>query len=173
MYYNQDQCKVDDGYGPGVDLNRNYEWAFAQDNEGSSGEPCEEDYRGPHPFSEPETRAIRDFLIENNKVKFAINFHAYGNLMIQPFNADDIENANLNKPEYSHAKTFYNELRKSHVAPERNEQGNGQQTIKYTANGEASDYMLGERKIIALSPELGTSNDKSNDFLISSKEVLA
>lgn len=82
VYNNQVQCKKDEGYGPGVDLNRNYNWAFAKDNEGSSGDPCAEDYRGPHPFSEPETRAIRDFLVNHDQVKFAINFHAYGNLMI-------------------------------------------------------------------------------------------
>ena len=28
-------------------------------------------------------------------------------------------------------------------------------TINYSANGEASDWMLGERKVISLSPELG------------------
>lgn len=163
---------MNDGYGPGVDLNRNYAWAFAKDNEGSSGDPCAEDYRGPHPFSEPETRAVRDFLIQQDKVKFAINFHAYGNLMIQPFNADDASNANLDMPEYIHAKAFYEELSASGKIPAGNQKGNGQQTIGYTANGEASDYMLGDRKVIALSPELGIQNTHSNHFTIRSKHVL-
>ena len=30
----------------GVDLNRNYDWAFGIDNIGSNGNPCAEDYRG-------------------------------------------------------------------------------------------------------------------------------
>jgi hypothetical protein len=30
----------------GVDLNRNYEYKFGFDNEGSSDNPCQEDYRG-------------------------------------------------------------------------------------------------------------------------------
>ena len=34
--------------------------------------------------------------------------------------------------------------------------GNGAITIGYTANGEASDWMLGERGIYAISPEIGT-----------------
>ena len=33
-------------------------------------------------------------------------------------------------------------------------------TVNYEANGEASDWMLGDRGIIAMSPELGTK-DKS------------
>jgi hypothetical protein len=42
--------------GIGVDLNRNYDFAFGIDEKGSSIDPCEEDYRGPYPFSEPATR---------------------------------------------------------------------------------------------------------------------
>ena len=39
----------------GVDLNRNFGYKWGHDDEGSSNGPCEEDYRGPSPFSEPET----------------------------------------------------------------------------------------------------------------------
>lgn len=39
----------------GVDLNRNYPYAFAYNDEGSSVDPCTDIYRGPEPFSEPET----------------------------------------------------------------------------------------------------------------------
>ena len=42
--------------GIGVDLNRNYDFAFGIDEKGSSIDPCEEDYRGPYAFSEPATR---------------------------------------------------------------------------------------------------------------------
>ena len=51
-------CKADD---IGVDLNRNYDYFFAKDNEGSSNKPCQEDYRGEYPFSEPETRIPSSF----------------------------------------------------------------------------------------------------------------
>jgi len=40
----------------GVDLNRNYDFAYAYDDEGSSSNPCDEDFRGQEPFSEPATR---------------------------------------------------------------------------------------------------------------------
>lgn len=44
----------------GVDLNRNYplEWGGS----GSSGNSCDETYRGPAPASEPEVRAMMDFI---------------------------------------------------------------------------------------------------------------
>ena len=73
---------------------------FAFSDEGSSGEEnqCSDDYRGPEPFSEPETRAIRDFLNHWKNIKVAINLHAYGNLFIHPFNFDSsAENLLLSK----------------------------------------------------------------------------
>jgi len=48
----------------GVDLNRNYAVDWNKPG-GNSKIPCEESYRGVHPFSEPETKAIRDFLISH------------------------------------------------------------------------------------------------------------
>lgn len=70
---------------------------FAYDNKGSHGEEdvCADDYRGPSPFSEPETVAMRDFVEFWNNIKLAINFHAYGNLHITPFNFDNKQNINL------------------------------------------------------------------------------
>ena len=72
----------------GVDLNRNYGYKFAHDNQGSIGKYCGEDFRGPEAFSEPETRAMRDFLIDHPNVIIAINFHAWGPLFITPYNWD-------------------------------------------------------------------------------------
>lgn len=58
----KDQCAGHDEYG--VDLNRNYgtDWAIGG---GSETGPCAGNFRGEAPFSEPETQAIRDFLIKN------------------------------------------------------------------------------------------------------------
>ena len=43
----------------GVDINRNYGYAWGFDEIGSSGQPGSDVYRGTAPFSEPETAAIR------------------------------------------------------------------------------------------------------------------
>ncbi len=61
----------------GVDLNRNYEYQFAKDNKGSGNDPCSEDYRGEHAFSESETVAVRDFILKfQERLGVVINFHA-------------------------------------------------------------------------------------------------
>eukprot|EP00353_Schmidingerella_taraikaensis_P019025 CAMPEP_0185621200 /NCGR_PEP_ID=MMETSP0436-20130131/56495_1 /TAXON_ID=626734 ORGANISM="Favella taraikaensis, Strain Fe Narragansett Bay" /NCGR_SAMPLE_ID=MMETSP0436 /ASSEMBLY_ACC=CAM_ASM_000390 /LENGTH=70 /DNA_ID=CAMNT_0028262221 /DNA_START=482 /DNA_END=694 /DNA_ORIENTATION=- len=46
-------------------------------------------------------------------------------------------------------------------------------TIGYTANGEASDWMLHELGIFALSPELGISNKSAETFFIRDQFTLA
>ena len=75
----------DDTY-TGVDLNRNY--GFSHGNQGSKEDPCGESFSGPFPFSEPETRAMRDFIFKHvNEIKFVYNFHSYGNMYVTPFNA--------------------------------------------------------------------------------------
>jgi hypothetical protein len=59
---------------------------------------CSECYRGPEPFSEPETKALRTFLNEHQKqIKFVYNFHSNGNMWIYPYNGrvdNDIETRN-------------------------------------------------------------------------------
>ena len=83
---NQVNCVGED---IGVDLNRNYGYKFGVDNEGSENLPCSEDYRGPKAFSEAETRAIRDFVSALAHLNIALNFHAWGNLFVIPFNYSD------------------------------------------------------------------------------------
>ena len=72
--------------GPGVDLNRNYPVCFdrATKDRSASTTPCSEDYQGEHPFSEPETAAIRDLTGRQN-FTFAINYHSYGKEITMPF----------------------------------------------------------------------------------------
>ena len=50
----------------GVDLNRNYDYKFGSGK--SHNYECPEylDYRGPHAFSEPETRAFANFLTKKS-----------------------------------------------------------------------------------------------------------
>lgn len=72
----------------GVDLNRNYDWAFGIDNVGSNGNPCEEDFRGRHAFSEPATKQIKTLIEktpEGRQIKIALNLHSWGNLLIHPW----------------------------------------------------------------------------------------
>ncbi|XP_055842588.1 uncharacterized protein LOC129909538 [Episyrphus balteatus] len=67
----------------GVDLNHN--WHFNWGRKGSSKTPCNEFFAGPTSFSEPETRAISKFLLENRKqIKLFISLQAYGQMISYP-----------------------------------------------------------------------------------------
>lgn len=79
----------------GVDPNRN--WGFRWGGEGASTSPCSETYRGPRPFSEPETAAIRDFILQRNtQIKIYITFHSFGQYILYPWGyaAVDSEDSN-------------------------------------------------------------------------------
>jgi len=56
------------------------------------------------------------------------------------------------------ALQFYDDIYKNSGLPEKAVEGNGFSMVQYSANGEASDWMLGRHGIYALSPELGTAN---------------
>ena len=77
----------------GVDLNRNWGFAFYKDaieygKRVELDDPCAEDFQGPYPFSEPETRALRDFIMSRtNQLRYVANFHSFGNRLLKPFNS--------------------------------------------------------------------------------------
>ena len=81
----------DNGDGTfGVDLNRNYngsengdplgEWGVA----GTSFNTSDSTYCGEYPFSEPETQAVRD-LVLNRSFVVAADFHTYSDLVMWPW----------------------------------------------------------------------------------------
>ena len=73
----------------GVDLSRNYDYSFGSNNVGSSPNICDDQYRGPFAFSEPETQAIRNFISNNTNILVVINLFAYGNSFNIPFSFDN------------------------------------------------------------------------------------
>ncbi|KAJ2945707.1 hypothetical protein O0L34_g549 [Tuta absoluta] len=69
----------------GVDLNRNFSYGWGNDD-GSSKDPNHVFYRGPAPFSEPESMAVRDtILCSNQKFKVFLSYHSYYELIIFPW----------------------------------------------------------------------------------------
>ncbi|PNF25142.1 Carboxypeptidase B [Cryptotermes secundus] len=68
----------------GVDMNRN--WNFHWGEVGASDDPCQETYAGPRPFSEPETRAISDFIMDRkDRIKLYLTMHAYSQMWLIPW----------------------------------------------------------------------------------------
>ncbi|KAM9610119.1 zinc finger CCCH domain-containing protein 13 isoform 9-T18 [Trichechus inunguis] len=69
----------------GTDLNRNFaskHWC----EEGASSFSCSETYCGPYPESEPEVKAVADFLRKNiNHIKAYISMHSYSQHIVFPY----------------------------------------------------------------------------------------
>jgi carboxypeptidase T len=78
---------ADNGDGTfGVDLNRNYSVHWG--GTGSSGYTSDQTYRGPYAFSEPETCAFRDFVMDRaaeGKLKGVLSYHSYSQLVLYPW----------------------------------------------------------------------------------------
>ncbi len=77
------------GPSVGTDLNRNYGYRFGCCG-GSSGSGKNIEYRGPHAFSAPETRALRDFVQSRvingvQQIRTHITLHTNGELILWPY----------------------------------------------------------------------------------------
>ena len=72
--------------GYGVDINRNYPYAWGTCN-GSSGSTYSDTYRGPSAGSEPETQAMMG-LVSRIQPVMSISYHSYSELVIYPYGCD-------------------------------------------------------------------------------------
>jgi len=137
----------------GVDLNRNYGYMWGYDEVGSSSQPSYITYRGPEPFSENETKAIKK-LCESNSFVSAINYHTYGNLIVYPWGYTNLQPPDVNWYRYISSKI---------VKKINYKYGNAYETVGYKTNGDSDDWLYGDNKsknkIFAFSPELGLSTD--------------
>lgn len=133
----------------GVDLNRNYGYQWGFNNQGSSNNPSSDTYRGPSAFSEPETQNIRDFC-NAHQFQISINYHAYGNMLIYPWAYNDQQTPD---------STEFREFTQLMASENGFITGTGTETVGYTSNGDADDWLYGEQtsknKILSITPEAG------------------
>lgn len=158
----------------GIDLNRNFgpENYWNAPNGGSSTTPSSDTYRGPSPFSEPETQNYRNFIISRN-FKNALNYHTYSNLLIYPYGALSMET-----PDSAIFREFAGDM----VAYNGYLPGTDVQTVGYSTRGNSDDYMYDgnipqQGKIFAMTPEVGSSSDgfwpaQSRIFPLAQENVL-
>lgn len=136
----------DNGDGTyGVDLNRNYGYFWGNDNNGSSPITNSQTYRGPAPFSEPETRAMRDFCMAHDFL-FTLNYHTSGNLLIYPWAYSDAP-ADSAFVRYGQLFTRFNNYT----------YGTSSETVGYAVNGSSDDWMLSDGGTFSFTPEVGTT----------------
>merc|ERR1711962_1017216 len=84
----QDECKNRPHKCIGVDLNRNFPAGYGKGDEEFeilSQQVCREVYRADHYFSEPETRALNNYVRSiRNRIVAAISIHAFGKVIDHP-----------------------------------------------------------------------------------------
>ena len=134
---------------PGVDLNRNWGFQWGYNDIGSSPDSCSATYRGYSEFSEPETQAVRDFVL-NHDFQLVFNYHSYGNLLIKPWGYDSSQELPIAD------NMIYDELGWELVSDNDYLYGTGAETVGYEVNGDAVDYMYGDLGVINFTPEVGT-----------------
>ncbi|XP_018421811.1 PREDICTED: carboxypeptidase A1-like isoform X2 [Nanorana parkeri] len=67
----------------GTDPNRNWDAGFG--GGGSSNNPCTETYRGRAAHSEPEVKAIVDFVNSHGNIKGFVSIHSYSQMLLYPY----------------------------------------------------------------------------------------
>ena len=131
----------------GVDPNRNFQYKWGYDNEGSSVSPESESYRGPSAGSEPETKAL-DAFMSSIRPKFQLNYHSAAGLLLYGVgwqantrSADDhIFEALLGDDDHPAVPGYDPDL----------------EAELYTANGATADHMAHRYGTLAVTPEMST-----------------
>jgi hypothetical protein len=127
-----------------VDLNRNYGYMWGFDNEGSSDNPNDETYRGPSPFSEPETQAMKGF-VESHSFVTSISWHSGMEVIAYPwvYTKKDTPDNDLYRAmgSYMSAISGY-------------PYGNPHDGAVYVANGELDDWLYGIHNVLGFTVEV-------------------
>ncbi len=140
-----DEDGVFSPFTDGVDLNRNWAFAWGCDDIGSSPVMSNLTYRGKAPFSEPETQALRDFAGSRRFVT-SICFHSYSNLWLYPW-------GHTHDPLPEWDLTVFKELADSCVS--YNGYQPQQAAAFYLVNGYSDDWLWAECGVYAFTAEVG------------------
>jgi carboxypeptidase T len=128
----------------GTDLNRNYGYRWG--GAGASGEPNSDIFRGPKPFSEPETQAIKKFVEDRGNAKVLLSFHTYSELILYPwgYRFESIDRKKDLEVFETMAKTM---AQWNLYKPQ-------QSSDLYITSGDTTDWAYGEHGIFAFTFEL-------------------
>ena len=130
----------------GVDLNRNFSVGFG--GVGSSGSKLAQDYRGEHAFSEPESAAVRD-LAKRERIALHIDFHAYGQLLLYPWNYSA-----RRTDDHARFTALGDRIASALAAQHGSRYQLMQGTELYPAAGTATDWFYGDVKALSFTVEL-------------------
>jgi murein tripeptide amidase MpaA len=148
----------------GVDLNRN--WDFEWGGQGSSGNPNSQTYRGPQPFSEPETQAMRDFYEARPQIVSNIDFHSYSQLVLAPWGyTSDLppDHDELDELGGAMASLIFDVHGKNYIH-------GPVYTILYPASGISIDWTYGDQGVFSYTIELRPVG--SPGFILPPEEII-
>ncbi|XP_014234439.1 carboxypeptidase B-like [Trichogramma pretiosum] len=149
----------------GVDLNRNF--GFHWNTVGASKVPCSPIYAGPHAFSEPESRALRDFMLRlRGRIKVYLSLHCPGNLILHPwgYTYDAPKNAHDLVCLGREANNKLAKVRKSSY------QVGSASKVVYLSSGSSTDWAMGEGGVeMAYTIEL---TEKMHGFTTPTSEIV-
>ena len=131
----------------GVDINRNYPYAWGSCN-GSSGSQYAQDYRGPSAASEPETNVMMNLVKEIRPV-FDISYHSYSELVIYPMGCEGKRTQNSDVVE---------SLGKQMGSLLKYKAGTAWETL-YSVDGGDIDWMYAEYQVIPYVIEVNSSSE--------------
>ncbi|XP_066149004.1 carboxypeptidase B-like [Euwallacea fornicatus] len=153
----------------GTDLNRNfgYMWMF----DGASDDPCSDTHAGTAAFSEPETSALRNWILAHNEnARLYLAFHSYGKMILFPWGYAPIYTDNAE--ELKHLGTLAaNAIAASSTIGSAYEVENSA-IFLYAAAGAADDWAMGEAGIeLSYTVEL-PAGDAPHSFMIPARQIL-
>ena len=145
--------------GDGVDPNRNFPEHWNYDNEGSSGVPSSDTYRGPEAASEPETQAMIG-LLQDERFKFQVNYHSFGRWLLYPEGWQTGTPTADDPIYYALSGNLDNPAIGSHATGDAFHPGLSSDVL-YVTNGETTDYAHAQVDTLAWTPELSEGSPGS------------
>ena len=140
--------RKDNGDGSfGVDLNRNYSFQWALPGINGSPVTSDDTYYGPSPFSEPETVAIRNFMLGLTNLKAFFTYHSFGEWHMKPWSYT-YSNAPGYPTLHSIATRDISRIAAVHGVTYQ------EVFTLYNSSGEATDYWWNQKRIAAHTTEL-------------------
>jgi hypothetical protein len=148
----------------GVDLNRNYSYEWG--GSGSSGNTYSETYRGPQPFSEPETKVIQNLASQHDFIA-SVSYHNFSQLVLFPWgytNSPAADKALLEQLAVTMADSIFNVHGRTYIPQ--------QSSRLYIASGDAADWFYGVSGAPSYTIEL-RPRSSSPGFLLPESEIQA
>ncbi len=138
----------------GTDLNRNYSTAWSQ----GPKSPSSINYRGARPFSAPETRAVRDFVLSRRvdglqRIRTHISFHTAGEFVLWPYGHTrrDVPSDMTRIDELALRKMGRRMAATNGYTPE-------QSSSMYPTYGDEIDWLYGTQRIFSYTFEMYPTN---------------